>query len=93
MKVLTEDKVHDDFAVIVELTDEELAILENDPALVEDKVLMTKLIQSKGSNAHILQLTLKNPFWTTIRHFSTLFTQYKSISWVREGKFYIRRIK
>jgi len=91
MRVITETEVFNDFAMIVEITDLQLAMIAENPSRVEtDLVLMKTLIQERGNNAHVIQLTLRSPN-SILNHMTRLLKYYDSVSWLHEGRFNIRR--
>ena len=90
MKVITKDKqLQDDFAILLELTDEDVANIKKDPQQILTLDKMQQFVQSKGNNAHIIQLTLQTDI--SIRLYTSfLLSRYKTVSWFnREHKFYI----
>ena len=93
MKVITEDKVYDNFAFIIEITDEQLKQIETDPKRITyDKELMTQMVQTNANNAHVLQLTLCMSSIRLIVHINKLLETYDSVSWVdNDNKFHIKR--
>ena len=93
MKVITEDKVYDNFAFIIEITDEQLKQIETDPKRITyDKELMTQMVQTNANNAHVLQLTLRMSSIRLIVHINKLLETYDSVSWVdNDNKFHIKR--
>ena len=94
MKVITADKViQDNFAMLLEITDEQLEEIRNSPSRLASLDYMQELMKSKGNNAHILQLTI-NDGYSIIDYLEVLFKKYDSVSWFnREHKFHIRRAK
>ena len=96
MKVITKDTMlHDNFAMILEMTDVELAYIQEHPDkfLGLDLEFMRKLMTSKGNNAHIVQITLCEDLPITF-FAQELLSKYDSVSWFnREHKFQIRRAK
>lgn len=93
MKVITEEEIFNDFAFILEITDDQLDAILNDPArLVADRQLMVEMIQTKGNNAHILQLTIKDTKINILKYVNLLLKVYDSVSWLNnDGKFHIKR--
>ena len=93
MKVITEDKVYDNFAFIIEITDEQLKQIETDPKRITyDKELMTQMVQTNANNAHVLQLTLRMSSIRLIGYINKLLETYDSVSWVdNDNKFHIKR--
>ena len=90
MKVITQDKkLLDNFAMMLELTDEELQFIKENPDKFLTMEVMQKLMLSKGNNAHIVQLTLDENI--SIRFYAAfLLSKYKTVSWFnREHKFSI----
>ena len=93
MKVMTKHEVFDDFAFIIEITDEQLSVIIERPQCIEDDLkFMTQACQTKGNNAHILQITLKDEV-VILNYIDKLLRYYDSVSWVRNGKLYIRKVK
>ena len=90
MKVITKDRqIQNDFAILLELTDTDIALIKNDPQQILTLDKMQKFVESKGDNAHIIQLTLSENI--SIRTYAAfLLSKYKTVSWFnREHKFYI----
>lgn len=87
-----ESKVYSNFAFILEITDEQVELIRNDPSrITHDTRLLAEMAKSKGNNAHILQLTLLDKFpiacWI-----EKLRGEYDSVSWVNDNnKFYLVR--
>jgi hypothetical protein len=92
MKVITQDgEVRDNFAILLEITDAELAFIEEHPEEFMTLEMMIKLQASRGHNAHIVQLTVNDGLSIT-KYLSRLLGSYDSVSWFnREHKFHIRR--
>lgn len=94
MKVVTQDSIlHETFAIVLEITDEELKYISDDPSrfLTLDFDLMKRLMASKGNNAHIIQLTLAKGK-RIIKYVTKLLEVYDSVSWFNpDNKFYIKR--
>lgn len=92
MKMMTEEQMHSNFAIILELTDVELAFIEEEPTRIfTNPILMQELCRSKGTNAHIVNLTLDSKV-SIIFYMNALLEKYQSVSWVNpDNKFYIRR--
>ena len=81
------------FNMILELTDIELAFIQEHRDQFYTIEWMTKLQQSKGNNAHIIQLTLNDDV-SIQKAIDRLLKQYDSVSWYnRDDKFHIRRTK
>jgi hypothetical protein len=91
MRVITKEQIFNDFAVILELTDAEIAFIEEDPLRLNNMLTMVGLMKSKGTNAHVIQLTLCDEIPIKL-YIERLLEVYSSVSWVtRENKFHIRR--
>lgn len=91
MKVITPEKIHDNFAILLEITDAELAFIEEDPTRIYNASVMQDLMKSCGKNAHIVQLTLTDGLSIAFYVYKLL-NIYESVSWINEGgKFFIRR--
>ena len=91
MRCITKEQVFDDFALLIEITDEQLALIEKHPEYIKsNSVLMAQMVNAKGNNAHILQLTL-NSLVLIRQYMKELILRYDSVSWVRDGKFFIKR--
>ncbi len=91
MKMMTKDMIHEDFSVILELTDAEVCFIEEQPVRILDPAIMMNLTKSKGTNAHIITLKLVNRV-NIVSYIDMLLGIYSSVSWVNpDGKFFIRR--
>jgi len=93
MKVISADdnRIHDNFAMYLELTDIELAFIQEQPAQFFTIEWVTKLMKSKGNNAHIMQLTLNDDV-SINKYVSSLLEKYDSVSWYnREHEFHIKK--
>ena len=92
MKVMTKENIFDDFAFIIEITDEQLEVISDHPEYITNNApLMIELVQAHGNNAHILQLTLNSEV-TIVKYIAKLLKYYDSVSWFnREHQFHIRR--
>lgn len=88
MKVVTQDcQIQDTFAMLLEITDEQLEYIKNNPFTIE---AMQEFMKSKGDNAHIVQLTIKDDC-SIFRCINTLLERYKTVSWFnQENKFFIK---
>ena len=84
-----EQKIYSNFAFILEITDEQLELVKNEPARITfDSSFLLDMAKSKGNNAHVLQLTLTEKF-PIAGWIEKLLTKYDSVSWVNnENKFY-----
>jgi hypothetical protein len=89
MKVVTSREIHDDFALLAEISDEQLKELEQDPFKTRDMAFMGHMVASKGDNAHIIMLHLKKLYRINL-YADQLLSQFKTVSWVHKGKLYIR---
>ena len=94
MKVITQDcRLEDNFAMLLEISDLDLSILEEHPESMFSIETMQRLQQSKGNNAHIIQLMIKDDL-SIYKYLPILLKCYDSVSWLnREHKFHIRRAK
>lgn len=92
MKVITREQVFDDFAFLIEITDNELALVVEHPEwIMSNTKFMAQLCQSKGNNAHVLQITL-NTETCINKYIEKLLQYYDSVSWYNpDHKFFIRR--
>ena len=89
MKVLTKEQVFDDFAIFLELTDEQLDVIKKDYTSLEDIGFMKDLISTHGRNAHFIQVTLESQI--RIREYiGVMLFCYDTVSWYNpDGKFHI----
>jgi hypothetical protein len=91
MRVITKEQIFDDFAIILELSDAELAFIEEDVNRLKNMHVMAELMKSRGTNAHVVQITLNSEV-PIKEYIERLLCLYSSVSWVtRENKFHIRR--
>ena len=93
MKVISadDDKIHSNFAMILELTDVELAFIQEHRDQFYTIEWMGRLQKSKGNNAHIISLTLEDDV-SIYKYITQLLDKYDSVSWYnREDGFHIRR--
>ena len=89
MKVATADGVYDNFAIYLEITDEQLNAIKENPGLVKDEKFMVECVKSKGDNIHIIQITFEGRE-NMLRGSNGFFRGYKSVSWVHNNKFFNR---
>ena len=92
MKVITNDnRIEDNFALLLELNDLELAMVENDFCNICSIDNMQRFMKSKGNHAHIVRITIHDE--ANIRKgVETLLKCYDSVSWYNpDHKFHIRR--
>lgn len=88
---MTETQVFNDFAIILELTDAELQFIEEEPMRLYHLQVMQDLMKSKGTNAHIIQLTINNSIKIS-PYVEMLLKNYTTVSWInRENVFHIKR--
>lgn len=92
MKMMTEHGVYHDFAMFLEITDEQIAKLEANPKLTEDMAFMVELVKAKGDNIHVVQLTLNKDI-DILGYVKEFLKEYKTVSWIRKNKFFIRRLQ
>jgi hypothetical protein len=92
MKVITKDGVvQDNFALLLELTDIELAFIQEHRDQFFTTEWMAKLQKSKGNNAHIISLNIEDDV-RVMKYLITLLDKYDSVSWYnRDHEFHIRR--
>jgi hypothetical protein len=91
MICITKEQIFNDFALLIEITDEQLGLIEGHPEYIKgNSALMVQMVNAKGNNAHILQLTLNSLVFIR-QHMERLLLRYDSVSWVRDGKFFIKR--
>ncbi len=92
MKAMTREQIFDDFAWLLEITDEQLEALNKEPQRINyDMDLMKSMMQAKGNNVHILQLTLCGDI-RIAGYIDKLLKYYDSVSWVNpQGKFHLKR--
>lgn len=92
IRVVTKDNIETDFAIFIDFDDETLDLLRAYPLLMKDSDFVQMMPYMKGDNAHILQLTLNNNF-NVFDYIDNLLEKYKSVSWFRKDKLYVRRRK
>ena len=95
MKVITQDsQLLNNFAMILELTDVELAYIEEHGIGAFTIESMQRFMKSKGNNAHIMQLTINDVQGFIQTNMQVLLTKYDTVSWFNpKYEFYIRRAK
>jgi len=90
--VLADKSVQDTFALLLEITDLQLAYIQEHPEQLLKIDLMQALMNTKGNNAHIVNLTLNSDDATVLDTIKALLNRYDSVSWYnRDHRFYIRR--
>ena len=95
MKIMLQDKtLRDNFAMIFEITDVQVAYIQEHPEVMLTIDYVMKAMAEKGNNAHIAQLTLNDKV-AIVHYAQELLKRYDSVSWFnREHKFHImRRVK
>lgn len=90
MKIITARGIFENFSVFATITDEQLAKIETQPDIVHNIDFVKDLMAAHGDNAHMIQLTLEEPR-NIVGYMDLLLKRYKSVSWVRDNKFFIRR--
>ena len=92
MKVITPDnQVIEDFAILLEITDETLKKIQDNPESINKQEFMLGAIQEKGNNCHIIQITLNHGV-NIMFQIHKLLDRYETVSWVNPtGKFSIKR--
>lgn len=91
MKMITENSIFSDFAIILEITDAQLNFIEEEPSRFFNTDVILEFMKSKGTNAHIIQLTLMKDI--NIKYYlDILLNKYSSVSWINpDKKFFIKR--
>ena len=94
MKVITAtNEVIDNFAIFMEIEDETLRKIEENPKIIKGMDFMIKAVQENGRNCHIVQLTLNNSV-NIFNCIDGLLKRYNTVSWCdNEENFSIRRRK
>ena len=91
MKVITDQHgILDDFALILEITDETLREVAIEPCNINKYDFMLKAVKENGNNCHVVQVTLNHEKDIMFK-IEELLNKYNSVSWVRNDKFFIRR--
>ena len=92
MKVITPDnQVIDDFAILLEITDETLKKIQDNPETIKKQDFMVMAVQEHGMNCHIVQITLNHEV-NIMFQIHKLLDRYETVSWVNPtGKFSIKR--
>lgn len=91
MKVVTKDEIIDEFGVIIEVSDEDLEIIKNNPQYYNDPDFSNKVSLSEGDNAVVTLLNMGGVN-EILSQADKLLKKYKSVSWYDRGhkKFYTR---
>ncbi len=81
MKILTEIGYIDAVGVFLELTDEQLDIIQKNKFYFQDKELTDILSKSKGDNAHFVGACNNGEHSLINKHIKMLLNDYKTVSW------------
>ena len=92
MIVITQHEILDDFAQALCVDDDDLDKIIKNVCLMHDNCFIMSMLDKKGENAVIVRLELVNRH-SVGNHIERLLKRFKSVSWVRNGKFYTRRRK
>lgn len=93
MKIITEDNIFNECALLLTVTDEELEIIKNNPKYYLDPEFVKKVTISNGKNIIVTFLTVNNNFSIILKRMKYLLENYESVSWWSRGhtKFYTRK--
>jgi len=90
MKIVTEHGIHDDFAQVLCVDDDDLLKIRDNVSTINEFSFIIKLLDKTGDNAVIVRLELKNRH-NILKHMKCLLNTFKSVSWVHNGKLFTRR--
>lgn len=90
MILITDFGYVEEYGMIIELDDEGLSQISVEPTLAYDNNFIEKYLETKNCHALIVRLV------TTKRkklafYIDNLLKRYKSVNWVRSGRFFTRR--
>ena len=92
MKVVTKDGIVDQFGIIIEVSDEDLKTIKNNPEYYDDPEFGNKVSLSTGENAVVTMLNMDGVD-EILKQADKLLKIYKTVSWYDRGhsKFYTRK--